>query len=639
MAAPKHRSLRLFAAIWLIGSFLAIPPAGAVAAARCDGETITLAGTPGSDTLTGTAGRDVIHGFGGNDVINGLGGDDLICAGAGNDTVRGGDGNDRLFGQDGNDAIFGNGGDDSILAGTGTDTVEGGTGADSIRGSDGDDVLNGGDGPDVIRGESGADQLHGGSGSDTLRGSGGNDKLVGGRGHDNLIGGDGIDKLYGNRGEDLLDGGKGPDKAWGGPDWDDCYSATRNDPCEGPVFLETFDGEPASPTPFKSTDTITVSTNSRIGSTRDTLASMQADHGADCAGPPARHTVTQYADAQYRCHGHMMTAISSGASHLDNYAVSMFSPNAILDFSADEAVIQFDVSTLRRSKRDWFEVWITPYADLQRIPVQDRPTLQGPPKNGVVVALKSFTDTGSFDVEVHRNFNELQIDGPVEWIGYEDFLTPSPTVRSKFEIRITQDHIIVGMPDVPFYWISEEIPGGLPFDKGVVQFGHNSYDVFDCEGCGVGPNTWHWDNIYMAPAEPITALAADRRHVDDSSPSFVTFASPAPARAQLQFTGVGFDLEVSFDNGLSWQPAVTQHNREIHNWRYKNYSMPVPAGTTRVDFRGNDPYDGHWQIQDIAILSRQTPAGAYDLDATMGDLAIELQSLPAVGCLECVGNR
>jgi hypothetical protein len=581
MIAHRQRALRLSAVLWIIGAWLVVAPSAALAALSCGGELVTIAGTTGDDVLTGTPGRDVIHGRGGNDSIKGFGGNDVICGGTGNDRIWGGGGHDVLYGEDGTDTIYGNGG------------------------------------------------------RDTMRGGAAGDYMVGGKGPDTLIGGPGADRLKGGYGQDVLDGGRGGDRAWGGPNWDDCYSAQRRDVCEGPVFIETFDGDPASPTPFTSTDKLTVSTNSRVASTRDSLASMQADHGSDCAGPPAKHTVSQYRDAQFRCRNHMMTAISSGPDALDNYAVSMFSPNAVLDFSAGEAVIQFDVSTLRRSKRDWFEVWITPYADLQRIPVQDRPSMQGPPKNAVVVALKSFTDTGSFDVEVHRNFKEIQIDGPVEWIGYEDFLTPSPTVRSTFEIRITEDHIIVGMPDEPFYWISEDIPGGLPFKRGVVQFGHNSYDVFDCDGCSVGPNTWHWDNIYMAPAEPITAIAANRRHVDNSSASFVTFATPAPAGSHLQFTGIGFDLEVSFNNGATWRPVVTQHNREMHHWRYKNYWMPIPAGTTRVDFRGDNPYDGHWQIQDISIMSRETPKGAYRVGQTSSADAIAFDAAPDVGCLEC----
>ena len=599
--ALKGRRVRaLFVlALATLTSVSAVPFADGAIAPTCNGEVVTINGSNASETINGTPGRDVIRAGGGNDTINGRGGNDVICAGAGKDVVNGGAGND---------------------------VIRGGPGADWLEGARGSDELIGGNGPD---------KLIGGGGNDTLRGGSHDDFISGGPGDDVLLGGSDSDRMRGGDDEDLIDGGHGADRALGGQDWDDCYRSKRVDSCDGPAFLETFDGEPSGPTPFVSNSKMTVSTNSRIGSTRTSLPSMQADHGADCSGPPSKHTVNKYADAQFRCRNHMMTAISSGALGNHNYAVSMFSPNSILDFSGGEAVIQFDVSTLRRSHRDWFEVWITPYSHLQRIPVQDRPTMQGPPKNAIVVALKSFTDTGSFDVELHRNFKEIQIDGPVEWIGYEDFLTPSPTVRSTFEIRITQDHIIVGMPYEPFYWISEDIPGGLPFNKGVVQFGHNSYHVFECDECGAGPNTWHWDNIYMAPAEPITVKQASRRFVNANTASYVTFTGGAPADAHLQFTGTGFDLEVSYDNGKSWKPAVTQHNREIHHWRYKNYWMPIPAGTQRVDFRGDDPYDGKWQIQDISVLSKKLPRNAYNLGESSADIGLELTELPAIGCVEC----
>ena len=582
-----------------LSSLAAIPSADSALQALCNGEIVTIFGSSASETINGTPGRDVILAGGGGDTINGRGGNDVICAGEGDDVINGGSGNDLING------------------GPGDDRLEGARGADELVGGDGNDTL------------------IGGGGDDTMRGGSGGDFLSGGPGGDSMLGGQGPDRLLGGIGEDLIDGGQGTDRARGGEDWDDCYRAKRIDSCDGPAFLETFDGEPSGPTPFVSNSKMTVSTNSRIGSTRTSLPAMQADHGADCSGPPSKHTVKTYADAQFRCRNHMMTAISSGPLGNHNYAVSMFSPNSILDFSGGEAVIQFDVSTLRRSHRDWFEVWITPYNHLQRIPVQDRPSMQGPPRNAIVVALKSFTDTGSFDVELHRDFKEIQIDGPVEWIGYEDFLTPSPTVRSTFEIRITQDHIIVGMPYEPFYWISEDIPGGLPFNKGVVQFGHNSYHVFECDECGSGPNTWHWDNIYMAPAEPMTVKHANRRVVNANTASYVTFPGGAPADAHLQFTGIGFDLEVSYDNGKTWKPAVTQHNREIHHWRYKNYWMPIPAGTQRVEFRGDDPYDGRWQVQDISVLSKQLPANAYQLGESSADIALELTELPSIGCVEC----
>jgi hypothetical protein len=587
-----------------------VPPAAA-AAVTCDGLTITHLGTAGNDTLTGTAGDDVFHGLGGNDLIKGLAGNDVVCGGDGDDTIYGGPGNDVLYGGAGADKMFGRADADVVVGGPGPDVIEGNDGADTLRGLKGNDSLFGGDGSDTLEGGLGRDKLYAGPGNDIVNGHGGNDLLFGGTGADQVDGGVGDDHLFGGDQNDWLHGRAGVNKAAGGPGWDVCYRSIRTDPCEGPTFLETFDGEPSSPTPFTGSNDITVSINSRIVETRDQLAPMQAQHGSDCSGPPNTHLVTDYEDALFRCRNHMMTAINSGPLSNANYAVAGFSPNYLLDFSGGEAVIEFDVSTLRASKRDWWEVWITPYKDLQRISVQNHPTMQGVPENGVVVSLKAFTDRGAPDVRVVKNFQITEIDGPVEWIGYESFLTPSATVRSTFEIRLSKNHIVVGMPDENFYWVSEDIPGGLPFSKGVVQFGHNSYDVFQCdEGCESGPNTWHWDNISLAPAEPITALAANRRVVNPSTSSFVTFSRGAPSGSHLQFTGVGKDLEVSFNGGATWQPAVTQHNREIYDWRYRNYWMPVPSGTTRVDFRGTNLYNGPWQIQDISILSQVIPPGA-----------------------------
>jgi hypothetical protein len=557
MLASRPRSLRLAAAITLAaGSLFAAGPAGA--AMSCNGRPVTIVGTDGDDTLIGTGGTDVIHGRGGNDTIDGRGGNDVICGGGGADVIDGGAGDDRILGQRGSDTIAGRGDDDALNGGQGPDTISGGSGADTIDGGTGNDTLHGGDGADTI------------------------------------------------------EGGSGKNTAVGGKGWDVCTRSVRKDACEGPVFLETFDaapyGDPAKPKPVGSGDSITVSVNSRVGSTRDRLAPMQGQHSTNCGPPPETHLVRDYEDAVYNCKNHMMTAISSGRHSLGNYAVAMFSPNAMLDFTGGEATVQFDVSTERASARDWFEVWITPYEDLLRIPVQkDRPSMQGTPRNGVLVALKAFTRIGAPDVKVVRDFKVTDIDGPVEWVGYENFLEPSAMVRSTFEIRISKSHIAVGMPGEDFYWVSEKIPGGLDFTKAMVQIGHNSYDVMHCDECSAGPNTWHWDNVMLQPAEPITAIAASRRAVNSSTASFVTFADPAPKGAHVQFTGVGFDLEVSFDNGATWHPAKLKHNKQVFHWRYKNYWVRVPKGTTRVDFRGTDPYDGRWQIQDISILSPNAP--------------------------------
>jgi hypothetical protein len=383
----------------------------------------------------------------------------VICGGGGADTIFGGAGADVIRGQGGWDTIDGGKGGDDINGGAGVDTISGGSGGDTVVGGDGADQIDGGGDDDILRGGNGADTIRGKAGHDDVIGAAGNDELHGNAGNDTLSGGGGNDAMWGADGNDGLHGGAGTNRAFGGADWDACTRSIRRDPCEGPTFLETFDGDPAKPTPYGSNPSVTVSVNSRVGETRARPATMQGQHGPNCEAPPETHTVADYDDAVYMCRNHVTTAVNSGPRSLGNYAVAVLSPNAVLDFTGGEAVISFDVSTFRASTRDWFEVWITPYQDLLRIPVQhDRPSMQGTRRNGVLVALRAFSSTNALDVKIVQDFRVTEIDGTAEWIGYEDFLTPSMTVRSTFEIRISKHHIAVGMPDEDFYWVSESIP-------------------------------------------------------------------------------------------------------------------------------------------------------------------------------------
>jgi hypothetical protein len=609
---------RRFAAVAVLSAALAgtLAPASA-SPGVCAGFMVTIAGTAGPDELTGTPARDVIHGYGGNDVIVGLGGDDVLCGGGGDDDIDAGDGNDIVYGGRGSDVVVG---------GVGEDVLRGGAGGDNIDGGSGDDVLVGGSGADRLFGRSGrdtafanrgddvldggpqGDRLFGGPGADTLLGRFGNDSLDGGGHADTVLGGHGNDSLRGRWGGDKLVGGPGDDTALGDGGDDTCRSATRLDGCEGPVYRETFDGDPTSPTPITNSTDLTVSVNSRIGATQHRLPAMEADHNTSCDPPPRTHTITDYEDAVYTCRGHLMTAITSGFfPDRTNMAVAMFSPNQVLDFTGGPATIRFEMSTLRASRRDWFEVWLTPFDDLLRIPVQaDRVIMQGPPENGLVVMLRDFSEKGVFDATVVDGFVETEIEGSAT--GYESVLTPSRTQRATIEIVVERDHLKVWMPDHGLVFIDRAIPR-LPFSKGIVQFGHNSYEVFECQsGCDAGPATWHWDDIELAPAEPLIALPASRRFVNALTPSFVRFPEPAPSDSWIQFTAIGFDLEVSFDLGESWQPALTQHDRESYVWRYRNYWMQVPEDTTTMHVRGRDTSEHMWQVQDISILVRPEDA-------------------------------
>ena len=128
----------------------------------CNGQRVTIIGSPGNDDITGTSSDDVISTFGGDDIVWGAyGGNDLICGGDGNDTLRGGVGSDTLIGGEG---------DDKLVGGEDHDTLQGGNGADALSGGLGDDTLYGGSGNDRLRGDEGVDVCNGQTGTDQHRG-------------------------------------------------------------------------------------------------------------------------------------------------------------------------------------------------------------------------------------------------------------------------------------------------------------------------------------------------------------------------------------------------------------------------------------------------------------------------------------
>jgi len=362
-------------------------------------------------------------------------------------------------------------------------------------------------------------------------------------------------------------------------------------------FLATFDGDPARPTPWNPADW-DVTVHSRDVATWDAIETMQAAHGPNCEPPPATHTISAYEDTVFQCKNHIMTAMNASG-----YGLIYLTPNQMVDFSGGGATISFDVSTLRSSGRDWIDIWVTPYNDNLQLALQDfLPDLSGEPRNAVHIVM-DFT-TSMFKGEVLRNFVLQEIPGTSDgWKGYEQFLTPDARRRDTFVLHISQTHIKFGMPDYNFWWIDANI-APLGWNQGVVQFGHHSYNPTKyCPGCG--PNTWHWDNIAIDPAVPFTIMRADRRFVDGGTPSTVLFPNAALSNSYLRFTGIGNNLQVSFDGGSSWQGARVQPGRyDGAEERFKSFWMPVPTGTTSVKFRGEDWWGAGWQVRDISIWSK-----------------------------------
>src|SRR5205823_15123866 len=128
-----------------------------------------------------------------------------------------------------------------------------------------------------------------------------------------------------------------------------------------------------------------------------------------------------------------------------------------------------------------------------------------------------------------------------------------------FELRISRTHIKFALPNYNYWWVDANI-ADLGWTSGVIQLEHHSYvPAKDClttsaNGC---PNTWHWDNVSISSARPFTLIRANQRYADATSGT-VTFPQPAPANAFLRYAAVGSALQVSFDNGATWQAAKLQ---------------------------------------------------------------------------------
>ena len=366
-------------------------------------------------------------------------------------------------------------------------------------------------------------------------------------------------------------------------------------------FSESFDIDPAAPASWQSAQW-DVSVHVRSRDHYYELEEVAADHGADCGPPPAVHMVSAYEDVVYSCKNHMMTTLNA-----TGYGAIYLTPNHLIDFSAGEAVLQFDMSTFRKTGRDWVDIWITPFEDHLQLPLDNwLPDLQGLPREGIHVRMDLQRANSRFQAFLIENHEPIELTGtPEAYLGYESFLDQDQRRRDQFELRLSSTHLTFGMPAYNFYWYDEAIPM-LAWDNAVVQLGHHSYNPSkDCEFDGsCGPNTWHWDNVIIEPAEPFLMIHAMERYTNAAESGVLTFENPSPANAHLRFAGIGLDVELSFDNGITWAPARRQVQKENFEEHFSSYFTPMPAGVEEVLIRATDWWGGPWHVRDASIWAQ-----------------------------------
>jgi hypothetical protein len=307
-----------------------------------------------------------------------------------------------------------------------------------------------------------------------------------------------------------------------------------------------------------------------------------------------------------------MTSINASG-----YGVIYLTPNQQVDFKDGEAVVRFDLSTLRTSTRDWVDLWLTPYDDQLQLPLEHwLPDLTGEPRRAVHIRLGTFNDGSTFGGSIFRDAVEEVLPAQ-STVGYEQVLTPSAVRRDPFELRISRTSVKFGLPDYNLWWIDTPI-ADLGWDRAIVQFGHHSYSpTKDCGAESCVPNTWHWDNVSIAPAVPFTIVPGETRRIGEEFGNEVQFAAPAPPGSHLRFVAIGSAMEVSFDGGARWQPAVPRpirEGRDVLN-TFVSYWTPMPDGATSVLVRGGNWLAGPWQARDFSIWSRTPPAERPATDA------------------------
>lgn len=280
---------------------------------------------------------------------------------------------------------------------------------------------------------------------------------------------------------------------------------------------ETFDGDPESPSqallPPDFDFVVTHRTHPQEQFTK-AYAPFPADHDLTCRGPnPAfdplpRHDVftSQTSDGEnpdesfFVCRNHMMSSMGEVGA----YSNSVFWPMQEFDF-AGGGTLEFDVNINEGfSQRHWWEVLIAPREQLRFSPAP------------VGSAVDETYPADRIVFDFRENVRQIRVGegaiAPDGWaveerqfaaydFAYWRVLHPNDPalddrrIRRTMRIRIEPDRISWGIEteNGGFDTFEVEVPGGLPFSRGLVQFKTHSYtpskqDNFDTF-------TYHWDDI------------------------------------------------------------------------------------------------------------------------------------------------
>ena len=363
----------------------------------------------------------------------------------------------------------------------------------------------------------------------------------------------------------------------------------------------TFDGTPSLPQPFAEHGEFAdfdVQVHSRDHDRWFNLEPINAQHGADCSGPPASHVNTSYAGSVFICNNHLMTAINASG-----YGVIYLTPNQLFDFSEGGSVT-FDISTERMSTRDWWDVQITPWDQNLALPLlsdlSQGVDLQSFPADMISIATDNGEGSPVLKVVRNGSVQSYQAGWAVSPPSAGVTVPNQAATRQTFKFTVANgrmkfERLASATAPALTFW---DVAATANFTSGIVQFGHHSYTPTK-DGAGV-PATWHWDNIQVEPSTPFTMVKAEQRYTQGGT---VTFQSPAPANSYLRFAAV---CRVRIDGNLVTRQTTSYRWGQGYNPGHQSsYFVPIAEGKTSVGitFEPDDWYSGPCIAKDFAIWS------------------------------------
>ena len=280
---------------------------------------------------------------------------------------------------------------------------------------------------------------------------------------------------------------------------------------------ETFDGDPPSPSqallPRNFDYVVTHRTHPQEQFTK-AYRPFLADHDEACNGPdpdvfplPQREVRTVQTsngdfpdESFFVCKHHMMSSMGE----VEWYSLASFWPRQEFDFS-DGGTLEFDVNiNLGHTFRHWWEVMIVPRDQLKVAagPV-DAAIDETYPRDRIVFSFRDLVRHVKVGTGAKAPDGWLVDDrhfGRYDWARWGDLHPDDPALadrrlRRTMRIRLASERIVWGIEtaDGTFDERVVDVPGGLPFERGLVVFKTHAYTP-EKDG-NYDTYTFHWDNI------------------------------------------------------------------------------------------------------------------------------------------------